>query len=197
MNAFNRTVVILLLLAIMVISAIFFIAPLPALRLLIPFLQQLEANLSEMVGPRALLRLGGGLVFTFFVWVLCAALLWLEVRRPRTKTIKVQKVSGGEAELTTDSIASRLEYNIDQLADVVKVKPTVSSGRKGVVVDLELETSPEIEVPMKTEEVQQLTKDIIENSMGLKLDAVRVVIKHAPYPKGTTLQPSGGQLELR
>jgi uncharacterized alkaline shock family protein YloU len=62
-------------------------------------------------------------------------------------------------------------------------------------VDLELETSPEIEVPMKTEEVQQLTKDIIENSMGLKLDAVRVVIKHAPYPKGTTLQPSGGQLE--
>jgi hypothetical protein len=143
-----------------------------------------------VTGPRALLRFGGGLVFTFFIWVLCGALLWLEVRRPRTKTIKVQKVSGGEAELTTDSIASRLEYNIDQLADVNKVKPTISSGRKGVLVDLELETSPEIEVPMKTEEVQELTKDIIENRMGLKLDTVRVVIRHAPYPKATALQSS-------
>ena len=191
MNAFNRVVVVLLMLTIMVISAIFFIAPLPTLQVTIPFLQKLETNLAAMAGPRAFLRLGGGLIFTFFVWVFSAAILWLEVRRPRTKTIKVQKVSGGEAELTTDSIASRLEYNIDQLADVVKVKPTISSGRKGVLVDLELETTPEIEVPMKTEEVQQLTKDIIENRMGLRLDSVRVVIRHAPYPKGTALRSSG------
>lgn len=191
MNAFNRVVVILLVLAIMVVSAIFFIVPLPVLRVVIPFFDQFQANLAAMAGPRALLRVGGGLIFTFFVWVFCAAILWLEVRRPRTRTIKVQKVSGGEAELTTDSIASRLEYNIGQLADVVKVKPIISSGRKGVLVDLELETNPEIEVPMKTEEVQQLTKDIVENRLGLILDTVRVVIRHAPYPKGTALKTSG------
>jgi uncharacterized alkaline shock family protein YloU len=195
LNAFNRMVVIVLLLAIMVIAAIFFVAPLPALRLVIPSLQRLEADLEAMVGPRALLRLAGGLVFTFFVWVLCAAFLWLEVRKARTRTIKVQKVSGGEAELTTDSIASRLEYNIDQLADVVRVKPTISPGRRGVIVDLELETRPEIEVPMKTEEVQQLTKDIVENRMGLKLETVRVVIRHAPYSKGTAMQTGGGHVE--
>jgi uncharacterized alkaline shock family protein YloU len=195
-NAFNRVVVILLLLSIMVVSAILFIVPMQVLEIVVTFLQQLQAGLeSSMTGPAALLRVGGGLVVTFFIWVLCGALLWLEVRRPRTKTIKVQKVSGGEAELTTDSIASRLEYNIDQLADVIKVKSIISSGRKGVVVDLELETNPEIEVPMKTEEVQQLTKDIIENRMGLKLDTVRVVIRHAPYPKGTALQRSSTYVE--
>jgi len=195
-NAFNRVVVILLLLAIMVLSAIFFIVPMEILGVVIPFLQRLQVGLEGwMTGPRVFLRLGGGLVFTFVIWVLCGALLWLEVRRPRTKTIKVQKVSGGEAELTTDSIASRLEYNIDQLADVIKVKPTIGSGRKGVIVDLELETSPEIEVPMKTEEIQELTKDIIENRMGLKLDTVRVVIQHAPYPKGTTALQSSTIVE--
>jgi len=194
-NAFNRVVVILLLLSVMVVSAILFIVPMQVLEAVVTFLQRLQATLeSSMTGPAALLRIGGGLVFTFFVWVLCGALLWLEVRRPHTMTIKVQKVSGGEAELTTDSIASRLEYNIDQLADVNKVKPTISSGRKGVLVDLELETSPEIEVPMKTEEVQQLTKDIIENRMGLKLDSVRVVIRHAPYPKRTA-PPSSTYVE--
>ena len=191
MNAFNRGVIILLLLSIMVMSAILFIVPMQILDVVITFLQRLQVTLeSSTTGLAALRRIGVGLVVTFFIWVLCGALLWLEVRRPRTKTIKVQKVSGGEAELTTDSIASRLEYNIDQLADVNKVKSTISSGRKGVLVDLELETSPEIEVPMKTEEVQQLAKDIIENRMGLKLDSVRVVIRHAPYPKRVALQSS-------
>ncbi len=185
MNAFNRVVVILFLLITMVVSAIFFIVPVSVLQAVNPFLQQLQTNLTGMY---ALLRLGGGLLFTFLVWIFCAALLWLEVRRPRAKTIRVRKVSGGEAELTTDSIASRLEYNIDQLADVIKVKPMISPGRKGVRVNLEVETTPEIEVPMKTEEVQQLTKDIIENRMGLTLDSVRVVIRHAPYPKAATLK---------
>jgi uncharacterized alkaline shock family protein YloU len=187
-NVFNRVVVILSLLITMVVSAIFFIVPVSVLQAVTPFLQQLQTNLAAMTGTRELLRLGGGLVFTFLIWIFCAALLWLEVRRPRSKTIRVQKVSGGEAQLTTDSIASRLEYNIDQLADVIKVKPTISPGRKGVRVDLEVETSPEIEVPMKTEEVQQLTKDIVENRMGLTLDSVRVVIRHAPYPKAANLK---------
>jgi uncharacterized alkaline shock family protein YloU len=187
-NAFNRIIVVVLLLTTMVVSAIFFIVPVPVLQAVNPFLQQLETNLVAMTGARMWLRVGGGLAFTFLIWVCCAAILWLEVRRPRAKTIKVQKVSGGEAELTTDSIANRLEYNIDQLADVIKVKSTISASRKGVRVDLQLETSPEIEVPMKTEEVQQLTKDVVESRMGLKLDTVRVVIRHAPYPKAATLK---------
>jgi len=182
-NIFNRVIVVLSLLAIMIVSAIFFIVPLPVLQIINPFLQQLEANLKA----NQLLQVAGGLVLTLLIWIICAAILWLEVRRPRAKTIKVLKISGGEAELTVDSIANRLEYNIDQVADIIKVKPTISPGRKGVKVDLELETSPEIEVPMKTEEIQQLTKDIVETRMGLKLDSVRVLIRHAPYPQGAAL----------
>ena len=183
MNIFNRVIVVLSLLTIMIVSAISFIVPLPILQIVNPFLQQLEANLKA----NQLFQIAGGLVLTLLIWVFCAAILWLEVRRPRPKTIKVLKISGGEAELTIDSIANRLEYNIDQLADIIKVKPIISPGRKGVKVDLELETSPEIEVPMKTEEIQQLTKDIVETRMGLRLDSVRVLIRHAPYPPGTAL----------
>jgi len=130
-NAFNRVVVILLLLAIMVVSAIFFIVPMEVLGAVIPFLQQLQVGLEGwMTGPRVFLRLGGGLVFTFVIWVLCGALLWLEVRRPRTKTIKVQKVSGGEAELTTDSIASRLTS--DGPASLLGATQSIAGSRAGV-----------------------------------------------------------------
>jgi uncharacterized alkaline shock family protein YloU len=188
-NAFNRVVVILFLLVTMVLSAIFFLAPVTSLDVVISFLGQLHSRLTDLNSLRfgSILRVLGGLMFAFLAWVLCGALLWLEIRRPRTKTIKVLKVRGGEAELTTDSISNRLEYHIDQLADVIKVKSVIGTGRKGVRVDLDLETTPEIEVPMKTEEVQQLTKDIIENRMGLRLDTVRVVIRHTPYPKAASL----------
>jgi uncharacterized alkaline shock family protein YloU len=183
LNIFNRIIVTLGLLTIMIVSATLFIASGPVIQSTISFLQQIEANLAVITGPNLVLRWVGGLIFVLLVWAVCAALLWLEVRRPRGKTIMVQRVSGGQAELTTDSISSRLEYNIDQLAEVVRVKPRVSSGRKGVRIELEVETNPEIEVPAKSEEIQHLTKDIVENRMGLQLESVRVLMRHAPYPK--------------
>jgi hypothetical protein len=110
-------------------------------------------------------------------------LLWLQVRRPRRKTIRAQKLAGGEARITVDSIAQRLAYNIDQLPDVVKVTPRISGRGQGVDIDLLLETTPDIDVPMKTAEVMEVTREVIVERMGLKLGKVNVQIKHAPYPK--------------
>ncbi len=183
MNVLNRILVILALLATMIISAIAFVATGPVVQTLSAFFQQAENNLAAMSGPRVFLRLGGGLLVTLVIWVICAALLYLELRRPKARTIKVQKVSGGEAALTADSIAGRLEYNIDLLKDVVKAKPDIRNGRRGVKILLSVETSPEVDVPSKTEEIQQLTKEIVENRMGLQLDSVKVVMRHAPYPR--------------
>jgi hypothetical protein len=180
---FNRILVILGLLAIMIVSAIFFIASGPFFQIIIAFLQQTDAALTVLAGPNLVLRWAGGFVITVVVWAICVALLWLEVRRPRARTIVVQQVSGGQAELTADSIISRLEYNLDQLPEVVRVKPRVVTARKGVRIDLAVETSPEVDVPSKSEEIQRVTREIIENQMGLKLESMRVVMRHAPYPK--------------
>jgi uncharacterized alkaline shock family protein YloU len=136
-----------------------------------------------VTGPNLILRWAGGFVFTVVVWAICVALLWLEVRRRRSTTIVVQQVRGGVAELTENSIISRLEYNLEQVPEIIRVKPRVRTGRKGVRVELAVETSPEVEVPSKSEQIQQVTRDIIENQMGLQLESMRVVMRHAPYPK--------------
>lgn len=183
MHVLNRILVILGLLTVMVVSAIAFIAWGPFFQLVIAFMQQSDAALLAFGGPNPVLRWAGGFVFTVLVWAICVALLWLEVRRPRPKTIVVQQVSGGQAELTADSIVSRLEYNLDQLPEVIHARPRVRTARKGVRIDLAVETSPEVEVPSKSEEIQRVTRDIIENQMGLKLESMRVVMRHAPYPK--------------
>ena len=187
MNLFNRVIVVFGLIVIMAVSAVLLLATEPVLQAVVPWLQQLDARLLNAAGVNLLLRWGGGVVVTLIVWALCIGLIWSEVRRRRPVTIKVFKAGGGEAELTVESITSRLENNISQLPEVIKVKPTVSSGRKGVHVELVLETHPEIDVPAMTEQLQQLTKDIVENRMGLKLGMVRVVMHHAPYSEAQTL----------
>jgi hypothetical protein len=121
--------------------------------------------------------IGGAIAF------LCLILLWLELRRPRKKTIRAQKLAGGEAFIATDSIEQRLAYNIDQLPDVIKVSPRLTGRARGVDIDLMLETSPDVDIPMKTEEVIEVTREVIGERMGLKLGKVAVKIKHAPYPR--------------
>lgn len=184
MNVLNRVLVIVLILAIIVLVAVLVIAPKQTFELGAQGLDGLGRYTDLYQTPRywplftsGRIIVGGALV------LLCLFLLWLELRRPRKKTIQAQKMAGGEAHIAIDSVAQRLAYNIDQLPDVVKVSPRITGRSRGVDIDLVLETSPDIDVPMKTEEVLQVTREVIEDQMGLKLGKVNVKIKHAPYPK--------------
>ena len=184
MNVFNRLVVLLLLLLIIVATALIVIVPQETFRLVAATFDWLRQSSSDYINSADRLFFAGGRVIVGGIIVIsCLILIWLELRRPRKRTIRTQKLSGGEAHITVDSIEQRLAYNIDQLPDVVKVSPRIDSRSRGVDIDLVLETSPDIDIPMKTEEVLQVTKEVIEDQMGLKLGKVQVKIKHAPYPK--------------
>jgi len=183
MNVFNRLVVIVLLVVSMIV--------LPVVLVLVPA----RPDMVTIIGEQALGRLiaiGGGLQIRLVIagalsavltFVVCGLLLWLELRRPHGKAVRVRKV-GDEAKVTTDSIARRLEYNIDQLAEVISVKPKITAIGKGVHVRLNVETGPEIDVPAKTEEISKVAREVVEERMGLKLAGkLEIHIKHAPYPK--------------
>jgi uncharacterized alkaline shock family protein YloU len=178
MNKFNRVVVVLLLLATILVATIVLVVPRLVIELLQEWLWNLDMNLS-LADPLVLLV--AGVALALLVDVICAVLIWLEIRRKRSSTIRVQSISGGEAELAVDSIARRLERSISRLDGVVLVQPNVWGRRGGVEVELDLETSPEVDVPTKTEEICQVTREAIEDKMGLKLRKVRVNIKYAPY----------------
>ena len=115
------------------------------------------------------------------VTLLALLLLRWELRRKRTPAVKVRTASGGEAAVTADSIARRLAWHVDQLADVISVNPQVRTRGSAVDVQLDLQTSPDVDIPMKTEEVIALTRDVIQAQMGLQVNKIKVNIEHAPY----------------
>jgi hypothetical protein len=183
-NVFNRLIVILLLMLLIVITVIVAIVPQQTLEFVSQTFGWLHQEAGNYInsGDR-LLFAGGRVLVGGIIVLLCLVGLWLELRRPRKKTIRVQKLAGGDAYITVDSIEKRLAYNIDQLPDVVNVASHITGRTRGVDIDLMLETSPDIDVPMKTEEVLEVTREVVGERMGLKLGKVQIKIKHENYPK--------------
>lgn len=182
MNILNRLVTILLLLALLALLLLLAIYPFATVRAAQAALTRVEsflAYLQEVLLPWAFLavRIGLAVVAVF----ICGLLLWAEVRPRRVKAVRVRTETGSQATVTADSVARRLAWHIDQLADVVAVTPHVTARGKSVDVALDLETAPEIDVPMKTDEVVGVAREVIGQRMGLTLGKIEVRIKHAPY----------------
>ena len=96
-------------------------------------------------------------------------------------TVKLKTAAGG-AQVTTESVEKRLAWHLDQLADVISVQPVVRSRGDQVDIRLNVDTTPEIDVPMKTEEIMLVTREIVTDSMGLKLGKLDVHLRHSAYP---------------
>lgn len=180
MNTFNRIVLIILALAVLVAG--FCVTVWPAWWLWVG---------ENMYNYSQYSRLGYTLVMVL-VMLVSGLILLLEVRRPRrAKYVVVDRVAGGQARVLVESVARRLNYEVDLLQDVSDVKSQILAKGKGLRVRLDVLMSPDVDIPMKTDEVIETARRVIEEQMGLKLagkakDAIMVHIRHpkklAPKP---------------
>lgn len=185
MNTFNKLIVIILLLLLLVLSLLLALFPIPTLQSVSAALQRAATWLQTLATNQPLLYALGRVGLAVLGIVVILPMLWQEIKRRRPRAVRVVTETGSSASVTTDSVARRLAWHIDQLADVVSVEPHVSGGGKAVNVRLDVQTRPEIDVPMKTDEIVSVAKEVITERMGLQLGKVTVHIDHAPYTDGT------------
>jgi hypothetical protein len=133
---------------------------------------------GAQIGIRLLLSLGG--LLAFLVGLL---LLVLEIFPLRRKTVSLQDNSG---ELMIDSINGHLTYHLDLLPDVLRVRPKIVSRGRAVRATIYIETPPDVNVPQKSAEVQQTTRQVLEEQLGLLTKEIKVVIRPVDYPKLST-----------
>lgn len=184
MNVFNKLVVIILLLVLLALSILLALLPVETLRAL----QTAMGNAAQWVGnlqtQQPLLYALGRVALAVLGILIALPLLWQQVKPRRAKAVRVVTESGTQAAVTTDAVQQRLAWHIAQLADVVEVQPSVTGGRNGVNVNLKVRTGPEIDVPMKTDEIVGVAKEVVTERMGLRLGKIQVSIDHAPYTQG-------------
>lgn len=181
MSTFNRLTATLIWLFLLLIVCYFAITPIQALgqvrtatSTLSEMLQSWQASdpTNFMIGQAAL----GVAAIALF-----GMLIWLEILTGRRRGVRIRTAEGGSAELATDSIGRRLQWHLDQLAEVITVVPLVKSRGGSVDIKLEIEAAPDVDIPMKTDEVVEVTRDIVEHDMGLRLGKLDVHMRCAPF----------------
>jgi hypothetical protein len=185
MNVFNRIVVIILVLILAVAAIGLALRPLEAVALGRGVLSSLEQGIFQ--DQFYLIFLASCIA----VVVLALIILWLEIRSPRRKSVRVKTKGAGNAQLGVESVAQSLAYRVDEIAGVREVQPHIVSHGKDLEVALDIHTSPTVNIPMVSDQIVKLCHDIIEEQLGLKLHGkVRLNITHEPFPRGT--MPSVG-----
>ena len=75
----------------------------------------------------------------------------------------------------------------------MRVKPRLQATGKVINVRLDVQTTPDVDVRAKTEQITQTTRNLIEERLGLKLNRLHIHIHHTPFPQGagvqTTMRP--------
>lgn len=190
MNIVNRVLAIVFLLGLIVVLVLGIYRPL----LVMDWVGGVVAAAKAVAQANYTAYLAGAGALLFGALLL----LVLELRRPRRDTVRVRQVSGGIVELATESVTRSLEYHLRQLPGVVEAHSAVESKGSAVKVSLDVETDPEAEIPAKTEEIVQLTHEVVEGKLGLKVASVRVSVSQAAHsPEGTTGPVRGaGELPL-
>ena len=179
MNLINRLLVMVGLLIGIVLAPISIVLVLFFAPGLAYAISNFASNLAG--GPSVFLYQMICVITASIVFVISIILLFLELNRPTARHLRVPQVTDGLVEVTDEAIVHRLEHAISQLADIVAVKPRVAANKKGAVVDafIELETSPEVNVPQKTQEVIVAAKQVMEQQMGLVVGKVAVQLHYS------------------
>lgn len=180
-NLFNRVVAVVVWLALLAGIIYLAVAPVAVFSDVAARVGAFAEQLTAWRTANATNFLIGQIAVGLAALLLFGTLLWVELWPKRRRGVRVHTSEGGSVELDTQSIARRLVWHLDQLAEVITVIPSVKARGSGVDIRLEIETAPDIDVPMKTDEVVEVTRDIIEQDMGLKLGKLDVRMRHAPF----------------
>jgi uncharacterized alkaline shock family protein YloU len=190
MNLLNRIIVILVILVLMLVIPLVLVFPEQAQAILRTAADIIQANVdwlnsltpSGQIGVRLMLAGVGFVVFCIGV-----VFLVLEVVRLRRRSVRLRD---GSAEVVMDGVSEHLSYYVDLLPDVIRVQPSVQSTGKSVQAMLYVDTAPGVNVPEKSQQIQQTATDVLENQLGLKVKGeVKVVVRPVPYPKGQVPAP--------
>jgi hypothetical protein len=121
-------------------------------------------------------------------------LILLEYPRSSARRLRILSVQGVEVLMSSDAITQQLEYSLDALSDVIKVRAqVVSAGKdKGVDVFVELWTTADADVKAKTEESAGVARHVIEDKLGLEVGKVQIKLDQVKAPaKKSQALPAG------
>jgi hypothetical protein len=187
MNTLNRVLVVLAAILAIPVCMTIFIVPIPLLQVAGDALTALAASLGDIAWY---VRLPTGIFLAVASLVICGFFLVMQFRRPKEQTVRLDKIGGGQVEVSLKTITDRVSYDVDQLPGVLKTRPKASARRGGVVIELDVNIAGDIEVPSRAAQIVEVVRRAVEERVGIKLaQPPRVKVQATPSPDNQLPRP--------
>ncbi|HOV48967.1 MAG TPA: hypothetical protein PLM06_10065 [Anaerolineae bacterium] len=182
MNTFNRIVVVLVLIALILLVSVLGVIP----HVVLSDVGRWATTLGEQLwAAQVAVRLGVGVLLALIFDVVAIALIYFEVRPRRQRFIRVENLAGGMATVSVESVVRQLEYRLAPIPNVIAVRPKIRAGRGKVQAVVNVDVGTGANVPQMASRLVEEVKDVLSTEMGLQLAGepeVRITV--LPQPEG-------------
>ena len=176
MDLANRFVVILLALLVVFAAALVVLLAWAAgpesVDRLGDFVQYLDEH-AEDAGSKVILSMGG-----LVVALLALIVVFVELAPPEAATVPVRDVQAGNAVLSTEAVARRVQEQVARVPHVTQSTATVAARGKGVEVSLELQVDPDTNLTDTSEAACQAVLEVVTSQLGVELAKLPQVKLH-------------------
>jgi hypothetical protein len=167
MNVANRFIIVLgallIIFAVAVVILFTWAAASDSVERLSDFVQFLQEHEADN-GSRVIVTLGG-----IVVGLLALVVVIAELTPPQAERVPVRDVRAGDALLSTDAIAQRLQQEVSFVPHVTQAKVSVGARGKGVEVDLELLVDPDTNLALTSEEACRVVENLLTNRLSVEI----------------------------
>ncbi len=118
------------------------------------------------------------------VFIVCVFLLVLEFYRRKSKVAMISGVKAGKAMITLDSIAQQIKDKVAKVDGVGDVRVTARPKSNGIIIDMLVELSLDVNIPEKMQEIIDKASSITTDKLGVKvIDTKLTIVSLAPERK--------------
>jgi hypothetical protein len=187
MNTLNRVVIVIVCLTLIAALTALFLLPQVVLIAAGQWILDWGSYIQRM---DPWVRLGAGIALTVVIDIALAIVIILEVRRPRSRFLRVQQVAGGMANISTDSVVELLQHRLDPLPGVIKVTPKIRAKGNRVTAWVHAGVARDTNVPQIVNQLIEVIQLVLTEELGLQIAGqpevqVTVVQQHGTKTKIT------------
>lgn len=111
---------------------------------------------------------------------------------PRPQSIEVERSLNGEVSITVSAVKIIIMKAAKTIEGIKEIRPAVSNGADGLQVYLHMMINPDISVPELSKKVQDVVRKYLEDTGGLKVAEVKVLVDDlSPGVKAGNTQKPG------
>jgi len=180
-NTLNRVVFVIMCLVLIAALTALFLLPQIVLRAVGQWMLNWGSYIQS-IDPWV--RLGVGVALAVVIDITLAIIIILEVRRPRSRFLRVQQVAGGMANISTESVVALLQHRLEPLPGVIRVTSKIRAKGNRVTAWVDAGVARGTNVPQVANKLITVIQLVLTEELGLQISG-------QPEVQVTVVQPTG------